>query len=125
MAKKRATRKESMGKTGLFLLPSLKMRRKSARGKSYDEELHDFLVKHFSGYTVSSGSISGYWKDEDGREHYGEHREYKVAFLKQKKVPLLEEYIAKLAEDIEEECVFWEKGDEAWLIYRTGMRRRK
>lgn len=112
--------KESLGRLGILLLPSLKMKTASPRGKSYEQEVHHFLVENFSGYTVASGNIAGFWKDSQGRQHYGEHQEYRVGFLSEDKIPLLENYIAELAEDMGEESIFWATGEDAWLIYSKG-----
>ena len=109
--------KESLGRLGVLLLPSLKMKSLSTRGKTYEQELHDFLVANFSGYTVASGNIAGFWKDSIGRQHYGEHMEYRVGFLSEEKIPLLENFISELARDLDEESIFWETGEDAWLIY--------
>lgn len=75
------------------------------------------MLKHFSGYTVTTGNISGYWKGENGREQYGEHREYKVAFSNHEKIVALENYIARLASEIGEETVYFEIDDRAWLLH--------
>jgi len=113
--------KESLGRLGILLLPSLKMKGVSPRGKSYEQEVHDFLVENFSGYTVASGNIAGFWKDSQGRQHYGEHLEYRVGFLSEDKIPLLENFIAELATRLDEKSIFWATGEDAWLIYRTGQ----
>jgi hypothetical protein len=107
--------KALLGRIGVFLLPSLKMKSLSPRGRTYDQELHDFLLQNFTGYTVTTGNISGYWIS-CGHEHYGEHREYKVAFSDPSKVPSLERYVAVLAAEIGEQTVYWEIGDEAYLL---------
>jgi hypothetical protein len=113
--------KESLGRLGVLLLPSLKMKSVSPRGKSYEQETHEFLVENFSGYTVASGNIAGFWKDSQGRQHYGEHQEYRVGFLSENKIPDLENYIAKLAKELGEESIFWSTGEDAWLIYKSAV----
>ena len=113
--------KESLGRLGILLLPSLKMKSNSPRGKSYEQEVHEFLVVNFSGYTLASGNIAGYWKDSKGEQHYGEHLEYRVGFLSEEKVPMLEIYISELAEELEEESIFWATGEDTWLIYRKRL----
>jgi hypothetical protein len=109
--------KESLGRLGTLLLPSLKMKSVSPRGKTYEQELHEFLVANFSGYTVASGNIAGFWKDRRGEQHYGEHLEYRVGFLSEEKIPLLEKYISELARELGEESLFWATGEDTWLIH--------
>ena len=117
MEKKSLPFKESLGRLGILLVPSLKMKAVSPRGQPFEKELHEFLVAHFSGYTLASGNIAGFWKDSCGRQHYGEHLEYRVGFLSEDKIPMLENYISELAAELEEESIFWETGEDAWLIY--------
>ena len=44
--------------------------------------------------------------------------EYCVGFLTETKIPILESYIANLAEELGEESIFWATGEDTWLIYR-------
>lgn len=94
------------------------MKSVSTRGKTYEQEVHEFLIGNFSGYTLASGNIAGFWKDSHGRQHYGEHTEYRVGFLTEAKIPILENFIANLADEMGEESIFWATGEDAWLIYR-------
>lgn len=121
--KPQAVRKEPLGQIAVILLPSLKMKARDHRGRSHDEALHDFLVGHFDGYTVTAGSIAGYWKDAKGCEHYGEHREYRVAITDRSRLPLLEAYLADLGDRIREKWIYWQTGDDAWLIPATRLKR--
>ena len=56
-----------------FLLPSVKMKSNSPRGTIFERELHAFLMENYGGYTVTGGSITGYWKRSDGMEECNEH----------------------------------------------------
>lgn len=96
----------------------------SPRGQTYEKEVHEFLVANFSGYTLASGNIAGFWKDSRGQQHYGEHLEYRVGVLSEKKIPVLEHYISQLAEELEEESIFWETGEDAWLIFARGFKKK-
>ena len=111
-------KKESLGRLGILLLPSLKMKTVSPRGKTFEQEVHEFLIANFSGYTVASGNIAGFWKDSRGQQHYGEHLEYRVGFLTEDRIPTLEQFIATLAAELDEKSIFWATGEDAWLIYR-------
>ncbi|MEO6181587.1 MAG: hypothetical protein ABIP76_00450 [Verrucomicrobiota bacterium] len=110
--------KESLGRLGILLLPSLKMKSVSPRGITHEQEVHEFLIANFSGYTLASGNIAGFWKDSQGRQHYGEHLEYRVGFSTEDKIPELEKFIAHLADELGEESIFWATGEDSWLIYR-------
>ncbi len=101
----------------VFLLPSLKLKQKK-RGKPHDEIVHHFLMKHFAGYTASAGNIFGFWRDDQtGREYYGEHKEYKVSFRGRDRVEMLQRFLSQLAQALDEDCIYLEYGEDAWLVY--------
>ena len=74
-------------------------------------------MKHFAGYTASAGNIYGYWRDESsGIDSYGEHREYKVSFRGHDRLTLLQEFLASIGAELEEQSIYMEYGEDAWLI---------
>ena len=108
----------------VFLLPSLKLKRMRKLGKSYEEVVHHFLLKHFGGYTASAGNIFGFWRNDDtGREFYGEHREYKVSFRGRDRVAMLQRFLSKVAAELGEETIYLEYGEDAWLVHASTKRR--
>lgn len=107
----------------VFLLPSLKLKRRQRLGKSYEEVVHHFLLKQFGGYTASAGNIFGFWRDaETGREFYGEHREYKVSFRGKDRTAMLKRFLSKLAAELGERTIYLEYGEDAWLVYASAGR---
>ena len=110
---------ELLGESAVTLLPAEKLKLPSPRGVPFEREIHDFLVTNFNGYTVSSGSISGHWKDITGHDHYGEHRQYKVAVTAGESRESLQAFLADLAREMDEECIYLEVGREITLIYRS------
>ena len=111
---------EDLGKCARFLIPSVKVynRKYSKNGKSIAKKIHKFLNKHFKGYTCASGNIFGYFQSET--TEYDELREFRVAFLedkKKKKVPKLQKFLAKICKNIGEECIYLECGEDAMLVY--------
>ena len=112
-------KRESLGQLAAVLLPLEKLKLKSVRGIPFEQEIHDFLLTNFNGYTVSSGNISGHWKDDRDRDHYGEHREYKVALPIRDARSSLEAFLAELAREMGEECIYAEIGSEIFLIYHS------
>lgn len=118
-------RLDSLGRMAVFLLPSLKLKQRQKLGRTYEEIVHQFLMKHFGGYTASAGNIFGFWRDAaSGREWYGEHREYKVSFRGRDRVAMLQQFLARLAADLGEESIYLEYGEDAWLVYSGGQRQR-
>ena len=86
-------------------------------GQSVENRLHGFLMDNFGGYTAQAGNIFGYWREGDGRDSYGEHREFSVASLEASKIPMLKEFLAGMAKDLQEECIYFRTGETASLIY--------
>ncbi|MDP9113788.1 MAG: hypothetical protein M3O20_08910 [Acidobacteriota bacterium] len=110
-------RERSLGNAVVFLLPSLKLKEPSPAGPSIENRLHGFLMDNFGGYTAQAGNIFGYWREGDGRDSYGEHREFSVAAPDSAKLPLLKQFLAQLARDLNEDCIYFRTGYEASLIY--------
>src|SRR5207237_10602547 len=109
-------RERSLGIAVVFLLPSLKLKEPSLNGPSIENRLHTFLMDHFGGYTAQAGNIFGYWR-EDSRDSYGEHREFSVAAQDLAQIPKLKEFLAEMACDLEEECMYFRVNGTASLIY--------
>lgn len=111
---------ESLGRRATFLIPSVKVynRKYSKTNQSIASVVHRFLIDTFDGYTCASGNIFGFFGGT--ATEYDELREFRVAFKeddKKTKVPQLEEFLAKICEDIGEECIYLECGEDAFLVY--------
>lgn len=111
---------KDLGKRALFLVPSVKVynRQYSKTRQNLAHTIHNFLTDTFGGYTCASGNIFGFFADEENQ--YDELREFRVAFKEddaRTKVPMLQEFLAKICEDIGEECIYLECGEDAMLIY--------
>jgi hypothetical protein len=110
-------RRVSLGRMAVYLLPSLKLKSPGRDGVAVEEGIHNFLIQNFAGYTVETGNILGYWRDDSGQEQYGEHRLFRVAFTSEERVPELEAFLARVAAEIGEQSIYLETGEDAWLIY--------
>lgn len=117
--------KENLGTMIVFLLPSLKLKKRSKQGLTLEDKLHDFLLKKFKGYTAAAGNIFGYWKNTAGREFYGEHKEYKVSLLDKKSIKVLEDFLVSLAQEMQEESIYLSAGDDSWLLYGPSKKKSK
>jgi hypothetical protein len=105
-----------------FLLPSVKMKSYSSRGVIFERELHAHLMEHYGGYTVTGGSITGYWKRSDGTEECNEHRAYHVAVDKSQSVRRLQKFIVSLGAELGEKSIFCITGGKVTLLATTGSR---
>ena len=109
-------RERSLGTSLLFLLPSLKLKEPSSDGASVEDRLHSFLMDKFGGYTAQAGNIFGYWR-ENSHDSYGEHREFSVAVPNASVIPVVKQFLAGMARDLKEECIYFRAGEAASLIY--------
>ncbi|HXS94240.1 MAG TPA: hypothetical protein VN736_06515 [Candidatus Limnocylindrales bacterium] len=107
-----------LGRTAAFLLPSLKLRDRASHGMPLEEHVHRFLMDEFGGYTAAAGNIFGFWKDSQGAESYGEHRQFTVALTQDSKLAALKSFLSRLAAELGEECIYLEVSGSAMLIHR-------
>lgn len=110
----------SLGRHARFLIPSVKVynRKYSKTRQSVARTIHNFLIDSFNGYTCASGNIYGYFTSES--TEYDELREFRVAFQEDAahtKVPKLQEFLARICDDIGEECIYLECGEDAMMVY--------
>lgn len=117
---KQGIKVESLGRRAMFLVPSIKVynSKYSKTRQSIAQTIHRFLTMTFGGYTCASGNIYGYF--QSASIEYDELREFRVAFKedeKKAKVPALLEFLSKICEDIGEECIYVECGEDALLVY--------
>jgi hypothetical protein len=110
-------REQQLGVQAVFLLPSLKLKEPAPDGVSNETRLHVFLMDHFGGYTAQAGNIFGYWRSEGAADSYGEHREFSVAFKDDTKTTLLKSFLASLARDLDEDCIYLRVAGKTSLIY--------
>ena len=106
-----------LGKNVRFLLPSLKLKMPSTDGETIEQCVHYFLMENFGGYTATSANLFGYWKEEDGEQTYGEHREFVVALPNNKGLPELKDFLGRTARMLGEKCLYFEVAGVAVLLY--------
>lgn len=106
-----------LGRKVRFLLPSLKLKRPGRHGANVEAELHEFLMQHFGGYTASSGNLFGYWREKGEEDSYGEHREFTVALSTEESLSHLKSFLARVADELGEKCIYLEDAGKALLIY--------
>lgn len=106
----------SLGRMAVFYLPSLKLKQRKGRGRVFEKRLNDFLLKHYGAFTVEGVGHFGLWRDSDGIVHYDEHKKYRVSFLGKERIKQLAGFLAKLAYDMDEQAVYLETGEDAWIV---------
>jgi hypothetical protein len=110
-------RQQALGKNVRFLLPSLKLKEPCPGGGTIEQSVHSYLVQHFGGYTATSSTLFGYWREEDGSQSYGEHREFTVALPNDHGLPELKRFLALTARRLCESCLYVEVAGCALLLY--------
>jgi hypothetical protein len=108
---------QPLGKNVRFLLPSLKLKEPCPGAGTIEQSVHDYLVEHFGGYTASSSTVFGYWREDDGSHSYGEHREFTVALPHDRGLPDLKRFLAQTARRLCESCLYVEVAGCEVLLY--------
>ncbi len=112
-------REKPLGKTVRFLLPSLKLKQRCSGGETIEQSVHEFLVERFNGYTATSATVFGYWKDNEGTNSYGEHREFVVALPPEEGLGELKDFLGRTSLLMRESCLYFEVAGEAVLLYSS------
>jgi hypothetical protein len=110
-------REKALGKNVRFLLPSLKLKVPCDSGETIEQSVHAFLVEKFGGYTATSATVFGYWREEDGGYSYGEHREFTVALPPEVGLAELKKFLGQTARTMRENCLYVEVAGEGILLY--------
>lgn len=114
----------SLGRMAHFFIPAAKwdsyrwtIKDKEDTWRTVKEMIDKFLVNNYNGYTIR-GPYEGVWRKCEGCPAMKERViEVKVAFVGKERIPTLQEFLAKLCQDIEEECLYLETGEDSWLVY--------
>lgn len=104
-----------LGRMAVFLIPSVKARGFYSKRRNIEDKINKFLEDNYSGYTVKE-NVKGFWTST-GRRFYGEHIEYKASFIGKERIPALKKFLALIAHEINEECIYLETGEDSFLIY--------
>jgi hypothetical protein len=108
---------QDLAECAVFLLSSLKLKGRGKSGALMEEQVHEFLLGTFGGYTAAAGNMFGYWKDHGGSDSSGEHRQFTGALSAASHAKVLKEFLAGIARDLGEESIYLEIGGRAVLIY--------
>ena len=110
-------KRSSLGTPSVFYLPAKKIN--SEHNLAIRNELHEFLLSEFGGYTAERGDIHGYWIDGTSIE-YDENVKYTVALGDTSKIKVLELFVADIGRRLGEKAIYFETGKDSWLIH-TGV----
>lgn len=105
--------KKSLGRPAIFLIPAEKMSYVySTPGVPIVEKIRRFLTANFGAFQESTEHISGWW---NGRFD-GDFIQFKVSFLGKNKITMLDSFLEAVANEIGEESIYEETGEDAWEI---------
>lgn len=110
-------REKPLGKNVRFLLPSLKLKERCGSGETIEESVHEFLMGRFGGYTATSATVFGYWRENQGSYTYGEHREFTVALPRNEGLGDLKDFLGRTALMMRESCLYVEVAGDAVLLF--------
>lgn len=100
-----------IGRSATFLIPNIKLG-SIFKNKSIRERIHDFISQHYGSYHIPSEQVLGFWKGAFD----GDHTMFVVSFPGKENIPKLEDFLETLAHFMGEEAIFFQAGQENWLI---------
>jgi hypothetical protein len=106
----------NLGRAAKFYVPMTKIGR-TFREATVDDALAAFLVKEFGAYSRTLLPSYGFWKDDRARIHYDQCFCYTVAFVGKHRIEGLLQCLGELCAAIQEECLYFEAGEDAALVY--------
>ena len=105
-----------LGRPAVFFIPVKKLYL-GLPGRTIQEELHDFLVNRYGGYTATTLPSFGVWRGLGDAIINDECCVYEVSILGKNKVKPLLEKLAELAQKMGEECIYVKAGQYSGLVY--------
>lgn len=77
----------------------------------------EFLCSEYGGATHVTARIIGTWIDEKGLVHSDRHVEFEASFLGKERIPRLMQFLAGLAHEVKEKCIYLKLGQYTRAIY--------
>jgi len=102
---------EDKGRPAIFLLPVNKLDNRSR------ERILAFLRSEYGGASHVQAKIIGEWMDEQGIIHRDQMWEFEASFLGKERIPRLYQFLAEIAYDLGEKCVYLKLGQYTHLVY--------
>jgi len=105
-----------LGRPAIFIIPVVKLKHEMD-GKTVEQALIQFLMKNYQAYSTLNVQNFGAWMDGKKVIHYDESKLFKVSFVGKERITPLAEFLSKIAKSINEQCIYFEAGQYAALIY--------
>ena len=105
---------QDLGRPAIFFIPTKKLDFLIG-SKTVRDEIQEFLIENFGGYTHYEMKSFGCWRD--GSKIISDQCVvYEVSFIGKDKIPILLEKLAVLSQAIEENCIYVKTGQYAALV---------
>lgn len=105
---------EDLGRPAIFFLPAKKLTERVR------DRILQFLRTEYGGDSHVEpkirSEIKGEWTDAHGAVHADENWEFEVSFLGKERIPILCQFLAEIAHELGEACVYIKLGEETRLI---------
>lgn len=105
-----------LGRPASFLIPVRADKIYTPHGRPVMNDLRDFITDNFGGYTEATIPFFGIYRNKM-RVFYDRCYCCKVSFAGKEKIPLLLEKLAEVARLLQEQCIYFEAGQYATLIF--------
>ena len=113
-----------LGKAAVFYIPVKKLRGK--KGIRIRQDLYLFLVAQFGANSVAVTPTElrlGQWRNDSGLTIIDKCVDFEISFAGKEKILPLMERLTKLAQEINEECIYFKAGEDSCLIVPKKVRR--
>jgi len=110
---------ERIGRMAVFNIPASKWDNSmyTQRNKPISKLVDEFLIANYNGYTIQ-GPFEGRWRPKKGEPTHKENMMViKASFKGKDRIPKLQKFLAGMCRLMNEECLYMETGEDAWLIY--------
>ena len=109
-----------LGKMTAFYIPSHKLDGPGfASDRTARQAIDEFLISHYKAYTHTPSPVKGYWLSGRDVLLHDVMERFEVSFDREEAYGKLIEFLAHLAQRLDEESIYLTRGDESFLVARA------
>ncbi len=97
---------EYLGKPAIFSIPSSKL-------EQVKFLINLFLIENYGHAWSQTPNVEGFWKGKQD----GFYTKFEISFVGKEKIPNLKRFLAQIAKQIGEECIYLRTGADSWYVY--------
>jgi len=110
-------RKESIGRMAVFFLPTHLLGKTLSNEQRCADFVTSFIEQTYGGCTVEGSDHAGFWLNDAGKEFRGLYTKYRVSFRGRDRIAELDNFLAFIGKELNQESIYLETGEDSFLIY--------